>query len=170
MITNICYVSFEIAESRAQGIHVLLIEISGLNTPMKLEGTYGGNQHSGRGMDTCSTTFNINKFLGTQVSTEACLCHDIISEPQTTPCGDNAVAAMGNIGEGASMNKRRSSLKGLNQIRGQGVFQDCRQGALRLQIAGTDWLLVTGIGDDDFADALLEIIEVLRQAKDRHDL
>ena len=45
MITNIGYVSFQIAKPGAQGIHVLLIEISGLHTPMKLEGTYGGNQH-----------------------------------------------------------------------------------------------------------------------------
>jgi hypothetical protein len=53
---------------------------------------------------------------------------------------------------------------------GASVLQQHRHGPRRLELARADRLAVTGVGDDDLAQALGQIAEVRRQAEDRHDL
>ena len=38
-----------------------------------------------------------------------------------------------------------------------------------LEVGGADRLAVAGIGDDDIAEPLLEVVEIAGEAEDRHD-
>ena len=49
-------------------------------------------------------------------------------------------------------------------------FREHGHGAVGFQVARVDGALVAAVGDDDVAEALLQILEVGREAEDRHDL
>src|SRR6202034_4441914 len=49
-------------------------------------------------------------------------------------------------------------------------FEQHRHGAVRLELAGTYRLPVAGIGDDDIAEPLFQIVEIAGKAEDRHHL
>jgi len=67
------------------------------------------------------------------------------------------------------MNEGRRAFERLHQVRRQRLLEQHRHGAVRLEVGGADRLAIARIGDDDIAEPLLEIVDVARQAKDRHD-
>ena len=76
---------------------------------------------------------------------------------------------MGDVGERAAMDEGRVVLEGLHQIGRDRVLQQHGHGAIGLEVAGIDRLLVARITDDDVAKALGQVGEVGREAEDRHD-
>ncbi len=77
---------------------------------------------------------------------------------------------MGDVGEGAAMHKGRVVLQRLHQVGLQRVLQEHDHGARRLEVLGEDGGLVLLVGDDDLADAALEVLDRGREAEDGHDL
>ena len=77
---------------------------------------------------------------------------------------------MGDVGERAAVHERRVVLQRLHEIGFEGVLEQHRHGAVRLEVAGAHRLLVTRVRNDDVAQPLLEILQRRRQAENRHDL
>src|SRR5690606_39749215 len=65
--------------------------------------------------------------------------------------------------------RRSSDLDGLNEIGLQGLTQQHGHRPIRLQIAREYRRLVKAVADDDVAEALFQIMQIAREAEDRHD-
>ena len=50
------------------------------------------------------------------------------------------------------------------------VLEQHRHGAVHFEVAGVHRFAIAGVGDDDVTELLLQIVEVLGEAKDRHHL
>src|SRR5215469_10694629 len=75
---------------------------------------------------------------------------------------------MRDIGERAAVNESWRAFQRLHQIGGKRFLQEHGHGALRVKIARADRLAVPGIGDDDIAEPIFQIVQIARQAEDRH--
>ena len=75
---------------------------------------------------------------------------------------------MRDVGERPAMDEGRRAFQRLHQVRRDRVLEQRRHGAMRLEVAGADRLAVARIADDDLAEPLLEVVEILGQAEDRH--
>ena len=77
---------------------------------------------------------------------------------------------MGDVGEGAAVDKRGRTLERLHQVGLERILKQCSHGALSLEVAGADGLAGKAVADDDLAQALLKIVDTRGQAQDCHDL
>ena len=75
---------------------------------------------------------------------------------------------MRDVGERAAVDEGGRAFQRLHQVRRDRVLQQRGHRAVRVQIAGADRLTVARIGDDDVAEPLLQILEILGEAEDRH--
>ena len=82
--------------------------------------------------------------------------------------GENGIATVGDVGEWAAVDEDRVAFECLYEIWLQGVLEEHRHGAVGFEIAGADGLLIARVGDDDVAETIFEILEILRQAEDGH--
>ena len=137
---------------------------------MHLERANGRHQHDAVRRDAGLTAFDVHEFLGAEVGAEAGFGDHVIGELQRRRRRQHRIAAVGDIGERAAMNEGGRAFERLHQIRRQRFLEQHGHGALRLEIAGAHRFPIAGIGDDDVAEPLLEVVEVARQAENRHDL
>ena len=77
---------------------------------------------------------------------------------------------MRDVGEGAAVHERRRAFQRLHEVRLEGVLQQRGHGALRLEVAGRDGLVVARVAHDDAGQALFEVGDGGGQAEDGHDL
>ncbi len=112
--------------------------------------------------------FDVDEFLRAEVGAEAGFGHDVIGKLERRGGGHHRVAAMRDIGEGAAMDEGGRAFQSLHQIGRDRFLQQRRHGAMRLQIARAHRFALAGIGDDDIAEPLLQVVEILGQAEDRH--
>jgi hypothetical protein len=113
---------------------------------------------------------DVDELLGAQIGAEAGLGHDVVRELQRAAGGDDRVAAVRDVREGAAVDERRIVLERLHEVRFQGVLQQHRHRAVGLEVAGAHGRLVTGVAHHDVAETLAEILQRRGEAEDRHHL
>mgnify|MGYP002508014807 CR=1 FL=1 len=84
--------------------------------------------------------------------------------------GGDGVAPVGDVGEGAAVDKGGGVLQGLDQVGLEGVLEQGGHSALGVQIAGGDGLLVVGVAHHQTGQTVLQIGDVAGQAQHGHDL
>ena len=114
MLAQVIDVPVQISETGAQCGQVLLTQILACDTAVEFERANRGNQYRCRGADARRAAFYVDELLGTQISTKARLGHHVVGEAQARHGGDHAVAAVGDVGEGAAVHKRRGTFEGLH--------------------------------------------------------
>src|SRR5262249_5684697 len=119
-----------------------------------------------------SAAFDVEELLRTQVRAEPGLRYNDVREREGGSCCKNAIAPMRDVTERSSVNKCRSALERLYEIRANCVLEKQRHGSGSPQLAGSHGTFGrTGGGtDDDAREALLEVLRTRRQRDDRHDL
>ena len=111
---------------------------------------------------------DVDEFLAAEIGAEAGFGHHVVGELERGGGGEHRVAAVRDVGEGAAVDEGGRALQRLHQVRRQRLLEQRGHRAVRLEVLGEDRLAVAGIGDDDLAEALLEVVEVLGEAEDRH--
>ena len=114
--------TFQVDHAFFQGIQVLAVQLFDILTTVVLERANGCYQHASRWGEASFAALDVNELFSTQVGTEACLGHYIITKLERALGSDHGVATMCNVGERAAMHKRRIILEGLNQIRLKRIF------------------------------------------------
>ena len=77
---------------------------------------------------------------------------------------------MRDVRERAAVHERGVVLERLDEVGLDGVLQERRHGALRVDVVDRDRLAVVRVRDDHAAEARLEVHEVRREAEHGHDL
>ena len=141
-----------------------------LDPAVELERADGCHDDRRLGLEPPEAALDVEELFRTEVGAEARLGEHDVAEGQTEPGGDEGVAAVGDVAEGAGVHERGPALEGLHQVRQDGVLEEQRHGAGGLELARGDGLPVPGEADDDPADARFEIGQVARERQDSHDL
>ena len=160
--------TFKIGEPFFQRANVLVREVCTGDTAMHFQRPHCGHHHCCRRRKTSRAALDVEEFFRTKVCAKAGFCYHIISEAQRR-CGcNNGIAAMGDVRKRAAMHEGGRAFQRLHEVGLQRVFQQYGHGAGGADILRGDRLSVAGIGDDNSADALFEIIQITRQTEDRH--
>jgi hypothetical protein len=160
----------EVGQPGLQGGDVFSFQVSFRNAAVVLERPHRGHQHGGRRAQAGLAALDVEELLRAQVRAEARLGHHVIGKLERRARGDYRVAAMRDIGEGAAVHQRRRVLQGLHQVGLQRIAQQCGHGAGRAEFAGTDLPAIPGVADHDVGQSLLQVLQVVGQAENRHHL
>ena len=152
------------------GLEVGLVQVSLGHAAVALEGAHGGHQHAGTGCNACIAALDVQELLGTQVGTEACLGDGVVGQRKAQLGGQHAVAAVGNVGEGAAVNDGGVVFQRLDEVRVQCVLQQGGHGTGRADLTGRDGLAVVGVGAHDLGKALFQVGNAGGQTEDGHHL
>ena len=106
---------------------------------------HGGHDHHRRGRDARHAALDVQEFLGAQVRAEARLGDHIVRQLHAQLGGDDAVAAVGDVGEGAAVDQRGGVFQRLDQVGVKGVLQQSGHGARRADLTGGDGFARVGI-------------------------
>ena len=77
---------------------------------------------------------------------------------------------MRDVGERAAVDEGGRAFERLHQVGRQRVLEQRGHRAMRLEVAGAHGFAVARIADDDVGEPLLEVLEILGEAEDRHHL
>eukprot|EP01036_Dinobryon_divergens_P042637 gene42637-56672_t len=168
-LAHVLDMSTEIDQPLAQRVEVLLAELILRHAAMHLQRAHRGNDHDSGRREARLAALDVEELLRTQIRAEAGLGHHVVSELQARARGDDRVAAMGDVGEGAAMDEGGIAFERLHEVRLQRVLEKNRHRRRRLDVGGRDGLLVARIADDHLPEARLEVGEVLGKAEYRHD-
>ena len=160
----------QVGHASLECLEVLLVEVGLGDATVVLKRTSGSDDHDGAGANARHAALDIEELLGTQVGAKAGLGNGNIAKAHSHTRGHDRVAAVGNVGEGTAVDKRRRALECLNQVGFERILEQGSHGTLSLKVAGADGLAGIAVADDDLAQALLEVVDARGQAQDCHDL
>ena len=160
----------QVGHAGLEGLEVLLVEVGLGHTAVVLKRAGSGDDHDSTRANTRHAALDVEELLGTQIGAKAGLGNGDIAKAHGHTRSHDGVAAVGNIGEGTAVDKRRRTLERLDQIGLERVLEQGRHGALGLKVAGTNGLAGKAVADDDLAQALLKVVDARGQAQDCHDL
>ena len=143
-------------------------EIGLRNAAIHLQRAHRRNDHGSGGLQPGLAAFDVEELLRAEIRAEPRLGHHIIGQPQSGARRDHRIAAMRNIGERPAMDERRRALQRLDEVGLDRLRQQHRHRAIRLEVARRHRLLAPRIGDDDPPEPCLQIVQIARQAQDRH--
>src|SRR5699024_8123996 len=113
---------------------------------------------------------DVEELLRAEVGAEAGFRDDNVTETAGGLGGDEAVAAVRDVGEGATVDERRGAAEGLHEVGVQRVAQQGGERALDLQVAYGDRPATISLADHDVGELSLQISQVRGEAEDRHHL
>ena len=126
-----------------------------------LQGADRRDDDGGRRLQPGLAALDVEEFLGAEVGAEAGFGHHVIGKLQRRLGRDHRVAAMRDVGERAAVDEGRVVLQRLHEVRLHRVLEQHRHGAVGLEVARADRLLVARVADDDVAEALLEVLQIV---------
>ena len=122
------------------------------------------------GCDACIAALDIQELLCTQIGTETGLGDGIVGQRKAQFGGQHAVAAVGDVGEGAAVDDGGIIFQRLHKVRIQCIFQQGGHGTGSTDLTGGDGLAVVGVGTHDLGKTLLQVGNAGGEAEDRHHL
>ena len=145
-------------------------EIGAGNTAIHLHRADSGDKDDRARRDAGLAALDVHEFLGAKVGAETGLGHDIIGQLQRRLGRDHGITAMRDVGERAAMHEGRIVLEGLHQIRLHRLCQQHGHRAVGLDVAAEYRRTVAAVGDNDIAETLLQVLDVVGEAEDCHHL
>jgi hypothetical protein len=134
-VSHVLDVLLQVGQSSLQRVEVFRAEILLVRTAVHLERPYRCDDHRRLGLQAPRATLDVEELLRAEIGPEARLRNDNVTEGQRRPRRENAVTAMGDVAEGASMHERRSAFERLYEIRTNGVLEEQRHGSRRAKLA-----------------------------------
>ena len=145
-----------------------MLEVLLLHPAVHLERPDGGHQDHAVGRDAGFAALDVHELLGAEIGAEAGFGHDVVGELERRRGRQHRIAAMGDIGERTAVDEGRRAFERLHQVGRERFLEQHGHGARGLEVAGAHRLAVAGIADDDVGEPLFKVVEVARQAEDRH--
>ncbi len=97
-----------------------------------LERPHGRDDNGGLGLEAADAALDVEELLGAQVGAEAGLGDDVVGQLEGHLGGEEGVAAVGDVGEGAAVDEGGRVLERLHDVRLDGVAEEDDHGRVRL--------------------------------------
>ena len=169
-LAHVFHVALEVDNALLQRGDVLVRKLRLGHARVVLDGAHRSHDDGTGDVQLAVTGLDVEELLRAQVGAEAGLREHDVRVLLGGAGGNQGVAAVGDVGERAAVDERRSTAEGLHQVRVDSVLEQCGHRTLGIEVAGGDRLLVVGQADGDVGQALLEVIQVRGQTQNRHDL
>ena len=164
----------QVGKAFFQGFQIFFIQILNGNSAVVLQSPDAGHYHHRAGGQSGHTALDVKEFLRPQIRAEAGFCDAVVPQLQSHAGGGDGIAAVGDVGKGATVDNGGSMLQSLYQIGLQGVLQQSAHGAFRVEIAGSHRLLLrgfsVGIAHHQLCQPGFQVVDVVGQTEDGHDL
>src|SRR5882672_1952541 len=170
VLLHVLDVALEVGDPLLQRLEVLLRDRLQVRAAVVLHRAHRGDDHRRRRAQPRLAALDVDELLRPQVGAEARFGDHVVGELHRGLGRDHGVAAMGDVRERAAMDERRVVLERLDEVGLDRVLQQHRHRAVRLEILRENRFLLARVADDDLAQALLQVLERVGQAEDRHDL
>ena len=105
---------------------------------VRLERADGGDQHRGVRSQTARAAFDVEEFLGAEISAKARLRNEHVGHAQADLVGDDRGVAVRDVAERPCVHQRGGVFERLHQVRLNGVPHDDRHGAGHANLLGGD--------------------------------
>ena len=135
---------------------------------LHLERAHRGDEHRNRRFESGLAAFDVEEFLRSEIGAESRLGDDIIGKFERGPRRHDGIAAVGDVGERASMDESGSPFERLHEIGLQRVLEQRGHRPGGVQVGGGDRPPVPGMGDQHAAELLLELLETEGKAERGH--
>ena len=168
-LAHVLHVALEVDNAIFQRGNVFLGQIRLGHARVVLDGADRGDNDCAGNIQAAVARLDVEEFLCTEVRSEPGLREHDVCVLLRGAGGNQGVAAVGDVGEGAAVDERWGPAQGLHQVWVHSVLQQRRHRAFRPEVARGDRLLVVGQADGDVGQALLKVLQVRCQAEDRHD-
>ncbi len=162
---HVLEVADEVGRALADRGDVLDGEVILADAAMHLERPHRRHHHRGVGPEPGHPALDVEEFLPAEIGPEAGLGDDEVTELQPGAGRHHRIAAMGDVGEGAAMDEGGVALDGLDEVRRQRVLEEHRHRAVGGEVARGDRLPVAGLGDDDPAQPLDQVVDAGRRGR-----
>jgi hypothetical protein len=160
--------ALQVGHAGFQRLEVFLLEVVLLDAAVHLERADGGDHDHAIGLEARLAALDVEELLHAEVGAEAGFGDDVIRQLECGRGGDHRVAAVRDIGEGAAVDEGRRAFQGLHQVGRDRFLEQRGHGAVALEVLGAHGFALARIGDDDVAEPLFQVVEIPRQAEDRH--
>ena len=160
----------EVGHSGLESLDVLLGEVFLGNSAVTLKCSDSCNEYNCRRLESRSTALDVEELLGTEIRTEACLSNNIITECESHLGSHNGITAVRDVCKRSAVNKSGCMFKCLYKVGLDGILEERSHSALCLKVSRGNGLTFGVVTDNDTADTCLKIREIVRKAKDSHDL
>ena len=160
----------QVGKALLQSFGMWLLDILQGHSAMHLQSLCGGHKDSKRWLQTTLAALDIIEFLCSQVGTESCLGHHIISIGKCHSGGEYAVASMCDIGKGTAVNDGWSLLGGLDQIGLKSILQEYAYGSCHTHVLHSEWCTIGLEAQQDILHSPAEVFLSCGQTQDGHYL
>ena len=145
-------------------------DVALIHAAVHLKRSYARNQDGRIRLQTGDPADDVVELLATQVGCESALCDDIVCHLQGVLRGDDRAVPVGDVREWSTVDERRLTLECLHEVRHDRVLEQEAHRADALQFVRGDGLVVISVRNDDLGESFPQVLHVLRECENRHDL
>ena len=149
--------------------HVRVFQVRQGGASVHFQGARRGYDDDGGRVQSGLAALDVQEFFRAQVKGEPGFRDGIVPKVEGHFGGQHGVAAVGDVGERASVQEAGHPFHGLDQVGHQGVFQQGHDGAGDAEFPGEYGLVVRRETDHDAVDAVFHVLVGGSEAKARHD-
>jgi hypothetical protein len=113
---------------------------------------------------------DVEELFGAEIGAETGLRDDVVGQLERCLRRYHRIAAVGDVGEGTAMHQRRIVLHRLDEIRLEGVLEQCRHRTVRTEFAHRDRRIIARVTEHDVTETVFEVGQARCETEDRHDL
>ena len=160
----------EVGAPGAHGTGVLRLQVRQGDAAVVFQCPHRRDDHRQVGGEAALAGHDVDVLLRSEIRAETRFRHDDVAELRRRTRGDDGVRAVGDVGEGPSVDERGGALQGLDEVRGEGVAEHSRHGSDGAEIRRGDGLSGRRRADDDPPEPLAQVREGVSHAEGGHHL
>ena len=166
---NILDVLLQVDDTFLQGLDILFLEFCLGNAAVIFESLDACYDDNRVGMQVSHAALDVKELLSAEVSAESRLSDRVVGDLDGSLCRADRVAAVRDVGEGTAVNKSRGVLNGLDQVGGDGFFEEGHHGTGHFKSLGKHGFALIIVADHDAVKTLAEVFPVLCKTENCHD-
>ena len=167
---HVAHMLVEVGKTLLESFDVWLLDLIYLNATVHLKAVASSHYYCELWAKASFAAFDVEELLCTEVSTEACFCHNIVSKAQSHLGCKDSVAAVSNVGEWATMNDCRGVLSSLHEVWHECFLEQYTDRTSNAEILDSERSAVILIAEQDILDAATEVFTVGSKTENSHDL
>ena len=168
-LCNVAQVPTQVPEAFLERRHVFGAKVRLRNATLHLESLDRCHEHDSIRLQPSLTALDVEELLRTKIGPKAGFRYDVIRQFQSGCRRHHRVTAVCDVRKRTAVHQRRIVFDRLHEVWLQRILEQRSHRPLGVQLPDCDRLVLARIAKHDIAETLLEVLEIRREAEDRHD-
>ena len=166
---QVAYVAVEVGKTCAQPLFVGLFDAVEGHAAVHFQSLRRGHDDGEVGTQSALAAEDIVEFLCAEVGTESSLRDGIFGVGHGHARGEEGVATVGDVGEGAAVHDGGRVFSGLHEVGLNGIFKEHHDGACHAEVFHGERLSLVGVAEEYVLDAPAQVVLIGCEAEDSHE-